>query len=90
MGGQVWITCQDRRGRAAEGGLRKRVLGVVSSLPVSRVVNRIPRTGLPEWRKCAASNCIRPCRRNVVWRTARSEHTTGGEWRWLVATHAKP
>ena len=51
---------------------------------------RFPRTGSPERRKCTASNGIRACRRNVVRRTARSDHTTGGEWRCLFATHANP
>ena len=51
---------------------------------------RFPRTGLPERRKCTASNGIRVCRRNVVRRTARSDHTTGSEWRCLFATHANP
>ena len=51
---------------------------------------RIPRTGSPERRKCTASNGIRACRRNIVRRTARSDHTTGGEWRCLFATHANP
>ena len=61
-----------------------------SSLPVSHVSDRIRQTGSPERRKCTASNSIRPCRRNIVRRSARSDHTTGGEWRWLVETHAKP
>ena len=26
----------------------------------------------------------------IMRRTARSDHTTGGEWRWLFATHANP
>ena len=51
---------------------------------------RFPCTGSPERRKCTASNGIRVCRRNVVRRTARSDHTTGGEWRCLFATHANP
>ena len=51
---------------------------------------RFPHTGLPERRKCTASNGIRTCRRNVMRRTARSDHTTGSEWRCLFATHANP
>ena len=51
---------------------------------------RFPRTGSPERCKCTASNSICACRRHVVRRTARSDHTTGGEWRCLFATHANP
>ena len=51
---------------------------------------RFPRTGSPERRKCTASNGIRACRRNIVRRTARSDHTTGGEWRCLFTTHPNP
>ena len=50
---------------------------------------RFPHTGSLERHKCTASNSTRMCRRNVVRRTARSDHTTGG-WRCLFATHANP
>ena len=65
---------------------------IVSSLSdLPRTAGRpIPRTSSPERRKCTASNGIRACRRNTVRRTARSDHTVGGEWRWLFATHANP
>ena len=64
---------------------------VSSSSDLPRTAGRrFPRTGSPERRKCTASNGIRACRRNVVRRTARSDHTTGGEWRCLFATHANP
>ena len=49
--------------------------------------NRFPHTGSRERRKCTASNGIRTCR-NIARQTARSDHTTGGEWRCLFATHA--
>ena len=51
---------------------------------------RFLRTSSPERRKCTASNGIRACRRDIMRRTARSDHTTGGEWRCLFATHANP
>ena len=64
---------------------------VSSSSDLPRTAGRLfPRTGSPERRKCTASNGIRACRRNVVRRTARSDHTTGGESRCLFATHANP
>ena len=64
---------------------------VSSSSDLPRTVGRrFPSTGSPKRRKCTASNGIRACRRNVVRRTARSDHTTGGEWRCLFATHANP
>ena len=64
---------------------------VSSSSDLPRTAGRpIPRTSSPERRKCTASNGIRACRRNIVRRTARSDHTTGGEWRCLFATHANP
>ena len=64
---------------------------VSSSSDLPRTAGRpIPRTSSPERRKCTASNGIRACRRNTVRRTARSDHTTGGEWRCLFATHANP
>ena len=63
---------------------------ISSSYDLPRTVGRwFSRTGSPERRKCTASNGIRACRRNVVRRTARSDHTTGGEWRCLL-THANP
>ena len=64
---------------------------VSSSSYVPRTASRsIPHTSSPERHKCTASNGIHVCRRNVVRRTARSDHTTGGEWRCLFATHANP
>ena len=74
---------------------RKKSWGSASVWIVSSLIDlprttggRFPRTGSSERRKCTASNGIRACRRNVVRRTARSDHTTGGEWR--CATHANP
>ena len=76
---------------------RKKSWGSASAWIVSSSSNlprtagsRFPRTGSPERRKCTASNGIRACRRNIVRRTARSDHTTGSEWRCLFATHANP
>ena len=64
---------------------------VSSSSDLPRTAGRpIPRTSSPERRKCTASNGIRVCRRNTVRRTARSDHTVGGEWRCIFATHANP
>ena len=64
---------------------------ISSSFDLPRTAgSRFPRTGSPKRRKCTASNGIRACRRNIVRRTARSDHTTGGEWRCLFATHANP
>ena len=64
---------------------------VSSSSDLPQTAGRsIPRTSSSERCKCIASNGIRACRRNTVQRTARSDHTVGGEWRWLFATHANP
>ena len=64
---------------------------VSSSCELPRTIGRpIPRTSSSEQRRCTASNGIRACRRNTMRRTARSDHTVGGEWRCLFATHANP
>ena len=82
----------DAQCRAAEEELGAASAWFISSLSdLPRTAGRpIPRTSSSERRKCTASNGIRACRRNTVWRTARSDHIVGDEWRRLFATQANP
>ena len=93
----------DARCRAAEVelGQRARVarLLLVRSPSNSRLPDplfrtaghRIPRIGSPERRKCTASKVSTHAGGTPCGGLLGPDHTVGGgEWRWLVETHAKP